>query len=67
MNIFFHILYFIIIDYLFFGITAKFCGKACNYNCDKCKNWACTHDVPYEKQGFYPVRDWSRWCKGVKK
>lgn len=56
------IIYFILLDHLFFIITAKIYGKCCNYDCTQCKNWACTHGGPYENKGFYPVKDWSKWC-----
>lgn len=62
MNILFDLLYFCILDFLFFGFTAKLCGRGCNYNCEHCRNWACTHGVSPKPKSFYPVRDWSWWC-----
>lgn len=62
-----HFIAICITDFIFFVVTAKIKGKQCGYDCSKCTNWACTHDGLYEGHSYYPVRDWSRFCKGVKK
>lgn len=53
MDFLFIFIYLIIFDYLFFGITSMLCGRACNYNCKNCKNWACTHGVEPRPKIFY--------------
>ena len=35
------ILFYIICDFLTFKIGQKYYAKKCNYDCSKCKNWAC--------------------------
>ena len=30
-----------IYDFIFFQLAARIESKKCNYNCSKCKNWAC--------------------------
>ena len=61
--IIFNLIYITVLDHLLFGFTAYFQGKKVNFDCNKCKNWACTHGTEYEKKGCYPVRDWGKWCK----
>lgn len=62
MKYLFLFIYFILFDYVFFGLKARSCGKKCNFDCTKCKNWACTNGTKYSKNGCYPVRNWHKWC-----
>ena len=54
-------IYLVLSDILFFSITAIFCAKRCNYVCDKCSNWACTHGQPKGYRDWI-IRDYSKIC-----
>lgn len=63
----FYILQFIVTDRICGIISAIYCGKKCNYNCENCGMWSCTYGTEYPDYKIPPYDDYSNVCGKFRK